>query len=93
MPVISDIPIIEAHAAPIANTISPEAIYQNILGAREVAEARAAEARAAEAEVRAIEWKPESDETPDSQRTRLMREISSLIVAFTILVALTSPLT
>ena len=85
MPVISGTldrtPVIEAHAAPVVNTISPEAIYQHILGARKAADARA------------IEWMPERYETRGSQRMRLMRETSSLIVALTILIALTSPLT
>jgi hypothetical protein len=35
---------------------------------------------------------PERYETRGSQRMRLMRETSSLIVALTILIALTSPL-
>ena len=51
MPVISDTldrtPVIEAHAAPIVDTISPEAICQRVLGARKAAEARA------------IEWMPD----------------------------------
>src|SRR5215471_6747388 len=50
-PVISDTldrtPVIEAHAAPVVDTISPEAIYQRISGARKAAEARA------------IEWMPD----------------------------------
>jgi hypothetical protein len=70
----------EAHAAPIVDTISPEAIYQRVSGARKAVEARA------------IEWMPERYETRGSQRMRLMRETSSLIVALTILIALTSPL-
>jgi hypothetical protein len=78
--------VIEARAAPVVNTISPEAIYQNILGAREVAERAIAEARA-------IERAPESHEPRGSRRVQLMRETSSLIVALTILIALTSPLT
>jgi transcriptional regulator with XRE-family HTH domain len=41
------------------------------------------------AEVRAIEWRPERREPRSSQRVRLLREI----VALTILIALTSPLT
>src|SRR5262249_40552220 len=51
LPVISDTldrtPVIEAHAAPIVDTISPEAICQRVLGARKSAEARA------------IEWMPD----------------------------------
>src|SRR5215475_3473027 len=51
LPVISDTldrtPVIEAHAAPIVDTISPEAIYQRISGALKAAE------------VRAIEWMPD----------------------------------
>jgi hypothetical protein len=44
---------------------------------------------ARKAEVQAIEWRPESS----SQRVRLLRETLSLVVALTILIALTSPLT
>src|SRR6516225_11204564 len=44
-PVISDTldrtPVIEAHAAPVVDTISPEAIWQRISGARKATEARA----------------------------------------------------
>src|SRR5215467_11549828 len=51
LPGISDTldrtPVIEAHAAPIVDTISPEAICQRVLGARKSAEARA------------IEWMPD----------------------------------
>src|SRR5262249_3686162 len=51
LPAISDTldraPVIEAHAAPVVDTISPEAIYQRISGARKAAEARA------------IEWMPD----------------------------------
>src|SRR5215470_466559 len=43
-PVISDTldrtPVIEAHAAPVVDTISPEAIRQRVLGARKATEAR-----------------------------------------------------
>src|SRR6516162_1976725 len=50
-PVISDTldrtPVIEAHAAPVVDTISPEAIWQRISGARKTTEARA------------IEWMPD----------------------------------
>src|SRR5262245_35763415 len=50
-PVISDTldrtPVIEAHAAPVVDTISPEAIWQRISGARKATEARA------------IEWMPD----------------------------------
>jgi hypothetical protein len=73
LPAISDTldrtPAIEAHAASIVDTISPEAIYQRVSGARKAVEARA------------IEWMPERYETRGSQRMRLMRETSSLIVA------------
>ncbi len=85
LPVISDsldrTPVSEAHAAPVVDTISPETICHRVLGARKAAEARA------------IEWMPERYETRGSQRMQLMRETSSLIVALTILIALTSPLT
>src|SRR5215831_8287490 len=47
LPVISDTldrtPVIQAHAAPVVDTISPEAICQRALGARKAAEARAKE--------------------------------------------------
>src|SRR5215471_15243768 len=50
-PVISDTldrtPVIEAHAAPVVDTISPEAICQRVSGARRAAEART------------IEWTPD----------------------------------
>jgi hypothetical protein len=50
-PVISDTldrtPVIEAHAAPVVDTISPEAIWQRVSGARKATEARA------------IEWMPD----------------------------------
>src|SRR5262249_942845 len=50
-PVISDTldrtPVIEAHAAPVVDTISPEAIRQRVLGARKATEART------------IEWMPD----------------------------------
>src|SRR5262249_30569916 len=50
-PVISDTldrtPVIEAHAAPVVDTISPEAIWQRVLGARKATEART------------IEWMPD----------------------------------
>ena len=83
LPVISDTPIIEAHAAPVVDTISPEAIFLRISTLQKAAEARA------------IESMPEryEYETRCSLRMRLMRETSSLIVALTILIALTSPLT
>src|SRR5215472_1376092 len=49
-PVISDTldrtPVIEAHAAPVVDSISPEAIWQRVSGARKATEARA------------IEWMP-----------------------------------
>src|SRR5215471_4944783 len=51
LPVISDTldrtPVIEAHAAPVVDTISPEAIWQRVSGARKATEARA------------IEWMPD----------------------------------
>jgi hypothetical protein len=86
LPVISDsldrTPVSEAHAAPVVDPISPETICHRVLGARKAAEARA------------IEWMPKRYETRGSlQRMQLMRETSSLIVALTILIALTSPLT
>src|SRR5262245_55618208 len=40
-------PVIEAHAAPVVDTISPEAIWQRVSGARKATEARA------------IEWMPD----------------------------------
>src|SRR5215471_8534036 len=43
----AETPVIEAHAAPIVDTISPEAICQRVSGARKAAEARA------------IEWMPD----------------------------------
>ena len=43
----AETPVIEAHAAPIVDTISPEAIYQRISGGLKAAE------------VRAIEWMPD----------------------------------
>jgi hypothetical protein len=50
-PVISDTldrtPVIEAHAAPVVDPISPEAIWQRVSGARKTTEARA------------IEWMPD----------------------------------
>jgi len=66
--------------ASVVDSISPEALCQRILGPRK-------------AEVRAIEWRPERREPRSSQRVRLLRETSSLVVALTILIALTSPLT
>jgi hypothetical protein len=46
-PVISETldrtPVIEAHAAPVVDTISPEAIWQRVLGARKATEARTIE--------------------------------------------------
>src|SRR6516162_7683446 len=47
LPTLDRTPVIEAHAAPIVDTISPEAIWQRISGARKAAE------------VRAIEWMPD----------------------------------
>src|SRR5215831_12596402 len=47
LPTLDRTPVIEAHAAPIVDTISPEAIYQRISGALKAAE------------VRAIEWMPD----------------------------------
>ena len=66
--------------ASVVDSISPEVLRQRILGPRK-------------AEVRAIEWRPERREPRSSQRVRLLRETSSLVVALTILIALTSPLT
>ena len=66
--------------ASVVDSISPEVLAQRILGPRK-------------AEVRAIEWRPERRELRSSQRVRLLRETSSLVVALTILIALTSPLT
>ena len=66
--------------ASVGDSISPEVLRQRILGPRK-------------AEVRAIEWRPERREPRSSQRVRLLRETSSLVVALTILIALTSPLT
>ena len=66
--------------ASVVDSISPEVLCQRILGPRK-------------AEVRAIEWRPERREPRSSQRVRLLRETSSLVVALTILIALTSPLT
>ena len=66
--------------ASVVDSISPEALCQRILGPRK-------------AEVRAIEWRPERREPRSSQRVRLLRETSSLVVALTLLIALTSPLT
>ena len=66
--------------ASVVDSISPEVLRQRILGPRK-------------AEVRAIEWRPERRELRSSQRVRLLRETSSLVVALTILIALTSPLT
>jgi len=64
--------------ASVVDSISPEVLCQRILGPRK-------------AEVRAIEWRPERREPRSSQRVRLLRETSSLVVALTILIALTSP--
>src|SRR6516165_9858604 len=64
--------------ASVVDSISPEALCQRILGPRK-------------AEVRAIEWRPERREPRSSQRVRLLRETSSLVVALTLLIALTSP--
>ena len=66
--------------ASVVDSISPDVLRQRILGPRK-------------AEVRAIEWRPERREPRSSQRVRLLRETSSLVVALTILIALTSPLT
>jgi hypothetical protein len=66
--------------ASVVDSISPEVLCQRILGARK-------------AEVQAIEWRPERREPRSSQRVRLLRETLSLVVALTILIALTSPLT
>ena len=66
--------------ASVVDSISPEVLCQRILGPRK-------------AEVRAIEWRPERREPRSSQRVRLLCETSSLVVALTILIALTSPLT
>ena len=66
--------------ASVVDSVSPEVLRQRILGPRK-------------AEVRAIEWRPERREPRSSQRVRLLRETSSLVVALTILIALTSPLT
>ena len=66
--------------ASVVDSISPDVLRQRILGPRK-------------AEVRAIEWRPERREPRSSQRVRLLRETSSLVVALTLLIALTSPLT
>src|SRR5262245_22347331 len=66
--------------ASVGDSISPEVLRQRILGPRK-------------AEVRELEWRPERREPRSSQRVRLLRETSSLVVALTILIALTSPLT
>ena len=47
LPTLDGTPVIEAHAAPIVDTISPEAICQRVSSARKAAEARA------------IEWMPD----------------------------------
>jgi transcriptional regulator with XRE-family HTH domain len=66
--------------ASVVDSISPEVLCQRILGLRK-------------AEVRAIEWRPERREQRSSQRVRLLRKTSPMVVALTILIALTSPLT
>jgi hypothetical protein len=64
LPVISDkldtTAVIEAHAAPVVDTISPEAICQRILADRKP-------------QVRAIEWMPEKRKTRGSRRMWFMR--------------------
>src|SRR5262245_934981 len=74
------LPVDPVRDASVVDSISPEVLRQRILGPRK-------------AEVRAIEWRPERREPRSSQRVRLLRETSSLVVALTILIALTSPLT
>ena len=80
---VSDASVVDVASvrdASAVDSISPEVLRQRILGPRK-------------AEVRAIEWRPERRESRSSQRVRLLRETSSLVVALTILIALTSPLT
>src|SRR5215471_10708295 len=80
---VSDASVVDVASvrdASVVDSISPEVLCQRILGPRK-------------AEVRAIEWRPERREPRSSQRVRLLRETSSLVVALTILIALTSPLT
>jgi hypothetical protein len=79
---VSDASVVDASVrdASVVDSINPEVLRQRILGPRK-------------AEVRAIEWRPERREPRSSQRVQLLRETSSLVVALTILIALTSPLT
>ena len=80
---VSDASVVDVASvrdASVVDSISPEVLCQRILGPRK-------------AEVRAIEWRPERREPRSSQRVRLLRETSSLVVALTLLIALTSPLT
>jgi hypothetical protein len=81
LPLIGETLVVDpVRDASVVDSISPEVLRQRILGPRK-------------AEVRAIEWRPERREPRSSQRVRLLRETSSLVVALTILIALTSPLT
>jgi hypothetical protein len=81
LPLIGETLVVDpVRDASVVDSISPEVLRQRILGPRK-------------AEVRAIEWRPERREPRSSQRVRLLRETSSMVVALTILIALTSPLT
>jgi hypothetical protein len=81
LPLIGETLVVDTvRDASVVDSISPEVLRQRILGPRK-------------AGVRAIEWRPERREPRSSQRVRLLRETSSLVVALTILIARISPLT